>query len=61
MQLLEVGDVARLLNVVPATVRMLARSGRLPVAVTTPRGARLFRAEDVEVLRQARESARKAS
>lgn len=50
MVLLEVADVGRRLGVVPATVRALARAGRLRVAARTPRGTRLFRLVDVETL-----------
>jgi DNA-binding transcriptional MerR regulator len=56
MRLLEAADAARALNVVPATVRALARAGSLRIAATTPRGTRLFRARDVERLRRAREA-----
>ncbi len=45
---LEAADVARRIRRASATVRLLAITGRLPVAATTPRGARLFRVEDVE-------------
>src|SRR5438874_1251778 len=40
--LLEPADAARLLNLSPAMVRVLAQQGVLRVAVTTPRGLRLF-------------------
>jgi DNA-binding transcriptional MerR regulator len=60
MTLYESSDVGRVLNLTPGMVRHLAQSGRLRVAATTPRGARLFCASDVEALRQAREAARKA-
>ena len=48
-QLLSVADAARLPGVVPATVRHMERSGRLP-AERTAGGMRLFRREDVERL-----------
>lgn len=48
-QLLSVADAARVLGVVPATVRQMERSGRLP-ARRTAGGIRLFRREDVEGL-----------
>lgn len=56
-RLLEVGDVARRLNLSPDSVRGLARIGRLPVAATTPRGVRLFSVETVEELYAQREGA----
>lgn len=49
VQLLSAADAARLLGVVPATVRHMERSGRLP-AERTAGGMRLFRREDVERL-----------
>jgi excisionase family DNA binding protein len=52
---LTTGDVAKRLGLVPATVRLLARAGRLP-HIATPSGTRLYRVEDVE--RLARERAR---
>ena len=55
--LLESADVARALDLTPASVRALAGRGRLPIAAITPRGARLFRLEDVEAARRARDSA----
>lgn len=53
--LLTAADAARILNVVPATVRVMALSGRLPVAATTEGGIRLFRREDVERLARERD------
>jgi excisionase family DNA binding protein len=50
---LSAADAARLLGVVPATVRQMERDGRLP-AQRTAGGMRLFRREDVERLRDAR-------
>ena len=46
-QLLGPSAVARVLNVSTTRVRVLADTGRLPVAATTEVGMRLFRAEDV--------------
>jgi excisionase family DNA binding protein len=57
-QLLEVADVARTLNVTSATIRSLAKAGRLPIAAMTPRGVRLFRSEDVLALQKLREARR---
>lgn len=44
---LSVADAARILGVVPATVRQMERSGRLP-ALRTAGGIRLFCRADVE-------------
>ncbi|MBA3274577.1 MAG: helix-turn-helix domain-containing protein [Chloroflexia bacterium] len=49
-RLLSPSDAARILGVVPATVRAMAISGRLPPATMTESGIRLFRREDVERL-----------
>ncbi len=61
MELLEVQDVALALRVGAATVRRYADEGRLPVYALTPRGQRLFKRTAIEVLKQEREQARKAS
>lgn len=55
---LEAADVARELGLVPQSIRYLAKIGALRVAATTPRGVKLFRPADVEVLRQARQAAK---
>jgi excisionase family DNA binding protein len=55
-RLLTPADAARILGVVPATIRAMALSGRLLPAVTTERGMRLFRREDVERLAAARDA-----
>ncbi len=52
--LLTAASAARIFNVVPATVCVMALSGRLPVAATTEGSIRLFRREDVEALANAR-------
>jgi DNA-binding transcriptional MerR regulator len=52
LELLEAADVARELDITPATVRMHADRGRLPVAIVTPRGTRLFRPADVEAFKR---------
>jgi excisionase family DNA binding protein len=57
--LLSPADAARLLGVVPATVRQMERDGRLP-AQRTVGGMRLFRREDVERLRDARAAGQQA-
>ncbi len=46
-------EAAQILDCAPDTVRLMARSGRLAVAMTT-RAGRLFRRSDVEVLARAR-------
>ena len=48
-QLLGVADAARILGVVPATVRQMERDGRLP-AMRTAGGVRVFRLADVQRL-----------
>jgi predicted site-specific integrase-resolvase len=53
-QLLGVADAARILGVVPATVRQMERDGRLP-AQKTASGVRIFRRVDVERLASERE------
>jgi excisionase family DNA binding protein len=52
-QLMTAADAARLLGVVPATVRQMERDGRLP-AMRTVGGIRLFQREDVERLARER-------
>ncbi len=49
-RLLGPADAARILGVVPATVRAMARSGLLPPTAITEGGIRLFRRADVERL-----------
>jgi hypothetical protein len=57
--LLETADVARLLERTPAAIRVMVRLGKIPVAFTTPRGGRLFRRVDIEMLiRNRRQSGR---
>lgn len=53
-ELLSAADAARLLGLSVDMVRVLAREGRLPAAVTTSRGVRLFRRQDVADLAAAR-------
>ena len=57
-ELLTVGDVARLADVVPATVVLASQCGRLPVVARTRRGIRLFRLRDVKRFVEARKAAR---
>jgi hypothetical protein len=49
-ELLETADVARLLQRTPAAIRAMVNRGRIPIAVTTPRGARLFRRADIDAI-----------
>jgi len=56
-RLLTCADVARLLNVVPDTVRDLERQGRLK-AIRTPGGMRLFREAEVHRFVEARKARR---
>jgi DNA-binding transcriptional MerR regulator len=55
MQLMEVGDVARILGVSKDLVRLLVKDGRIVPTATTLRGLRLFAPGDVEALRRERE------
>jgi excisionase family DNA binding protein len=55
MHLLTVADAARLLGVVPATVRQMNRDGRLP-AIRTEGGIRLFQRDDVLQLQAERQA-----
>ncbi len=57
-RLLTCADVARLLGVVPDTVRDLERRGRLK-AIRTPGGIRLFQEADVKQFAQIRREARR--
>ncbi len=56
-RLLAPAEVARLLGVSSQTVRVLADRGALRIAAKTSRGIRLFKPDDVERLRVARERA----
>ena len=56
--LFEPCDVGRRLQVVPQTVKNLAKSGLLKITYVTPRGVRLFQPKDVERYAQERESKR---
>jgi excisionase family DNA binding protein len=58
--LLTPADAARILGVVPATVRQMALSGRLP-ALRTESGMRLFHRSDVERLADARREGDRSS
>jgi DNA-binding transcriptional MerR regulator len=48
--LLATADAAKILDLSPDMVRLLAREGRLPAAAASVRGVRMFRREDVEAL-----------
>jgi DNA-binding transcriptional MerR regulator len=48
--LLTTADAARQLGVTPGGVRAMARTARLPIAVRTVSGQRLYRASDVDAL-----------
>ena len=47
-------DAARVLNVTPAAVRAMARSGRLVPAIRTAGGIQLFDADEVQALAERR-------
>lgn len=47
---LAASDAARILDVTPATVRLMVKRGDLKAATTTESGMRLFRRVDVERL-----------
>lgn len=49
-QYLSIGDAAKRLGVVPATVKAMVGRGRLRPAARTEGGIKLFRPEDVERL-----------
>ena len=55
---LTTAEAARRLGLTPASVRLMARRGDLPIAVQTATGVRLFGADAVETLRRARGRAR---
>jgi DNA-binding transcriptional MerR regulator len=52
--LLSTCDVAKLAGVTPEAVRQWARAGRLPVAVQSESGMRMYRRADAERLIRAR-------
>jgi len=51
------GQVARILDISPESVRLWERSGRLP-ALKTEKGVRLFDRRDVEAFKREREARR---
>lgn len=52
--LMTTAEVGRRLGVTPATVRLMARRGELPIAVQSASGVRLFEEQAVEALRTRR-------
>ncbi len=56
MELLTVGDAARILETGPDGVRYATEAGTLVLAASTPSGMRLYRRADVEALKRVRDS-----
>ena len=56
---LTAADAARILEVTPATVRLMHRRGTLAAAAETEGGIRLYRRRDVEKLAHQRESTKR--
>ena len=54
IRFLSTADAARVLGVTPATIRLMARRGDLPVAAMTEGGIHLFRRTAVEALARRR-------
>lgn len=59
-EILTTADAARRLGLTPASVRLLAKTGRLP-HTRTASGTRLFRLDDVERLAQERAGRRQST
>jgi len=57
---LSTADAARVLNVTPAAVRLMARRGDLPVAAMTEGGIHLFRRTAVDALARRRDKRQQA-
>ena len=55
-QYMSVGDAAKALGVVPATVKLMVRRGTLAPSARTVGGIQLFAREDVERLAEKREA-----
>jgi Helix-turn-helix domain len=55
---LSTADASRVLVVTPATVRLMAKRGELPIAGITEGGIQLFRRSEVERLAKSREKRR---
>ena len=53
-ELMTTGDVSKLLGLTSQYVQAMSREGKLPVAVTTAGGIRLFRRADIEQLAEQR-------
>ena len=51
---LSTADASRVLDVTPATIRLMVRRGKLPVAAMTEGGMHLFRRAAVEALARKR-------
>ena len=54
IRFLSTADASRVLDVTPATVRLMVRRGDLPVAAMTDGGIQLFRRTAVEALARRR-------
>lgn len=54
---LEVADVSREVGLSPAAIKAAVQTGKLAIAATTLRGARLFVREEVERYKRARRQA----
>ncbi len=54
IRFLSTADAARVLNVTPAAVRLMARRGDLPISAMTEGGIHLFRRSAVEALARRR-------
>ena len=52
--LMQTHEVARVLGLTPAAVRLITKGGKLSAAAVTAHGTRLYHREDVECLRQQR-------
>jgi len=53
-------EAAQILDCAPDTVRLMARSGRLPIAITTGAG-RVYRRSDIEAFAMLRKGRRAAT
>jgi DNA-binding transcriptional MerR regulator len=54
LDLIQTGTAARILGISPTAVQLLERTGKLPAALKTDRGTRLFLRADVEQLARER-------
>ncbi len=55
-QFLEIGTAARSLGLSITRLRQLEAEGRIPHALRTDQGTRIYRPEDVEAIKHAREA-----